>query len=154
MKLTNKQVSFLLLGIVVVLYAAKRANLPLGIRYNNPLNIRYNPANNWQGATGVNARGFVIFDKPENGIRAAAKVLKSYARQGVNRLGPILIKWAPPTENKTLSYISHVEELTGISSHDVVSQKDYTRLLAAMIRHENANYVYPELVVQNGVLAA
>ena len=48
-----------------------------GIRNNNPLNIE--AGENWQGLKGTDGR-FAIFETAEHGIRAAARILRTYAR--------------------------------------------------------------------------
>lgn len=44
---------------------------------NNPLNIKYVETNQWKGQIG-SSNGFVVFDTPTNGARAALKLLQIY----------------------------------------------------------------------------
>ena len=105
----------------------------IGYRINNPLNIRYSTANNWQGQQGQQS-GFCVFDTPENGIRAAMKILKSYRLKGVVTIADIISRWAPPTENNTQNYIDFVCNKLGANRTDEVEQSpsDYIALLQAM----------------------
>lgn len=124
----------------------------IGIRNNNPLNIRFNSENNWNGQTGQDRYGFCVFDTPENGIRAGAKTLDSYARIGVNTIEKIISKWAPSSENNVPAYVAAVEKDTGIDRKAVINKsRDYLRLIAAMIKHENGSQPYSMATIQNGI---
>lgn len=71
--------------------------LARGLRNNNPGNIKWNEANKWQGQVGKDDRGFVIFDTPENGIRALGIVALNYhLKHGINTLRAFGDRWAPP----------------------------------------------------------
>lgn len=126
---------------------------PRGIRNNNPLNIRWSAVNNWNGQIGQDSGGFAIFDTPENGIRAAAKILDSYNRRGITTLGKIISTWAPAIENNVEAYLSHVEQLTGKNRNMAIVKAvgDYPPLLAAMIRHENGKQPYSMELIRAGV---
>lgn len=82
---------------------------PRGIRNNNPLNIRKSP-NHWQGKVQGSDPEFETFTSMLYGIRAAFvcihTYLKRFAAQGVSpTVGNIIRRWAPSTENDTVSYI-------------------------------------------------
>lgn len=125
---------------------------PRGIRNNNPLNLEWNAVNNWVGLKGSDGR-FCVFDTPENGIRAAAKTLDSYARRGVVTIQRIIETWAPAVENNVAAYVDHVCRLMGRSPGSVINKAngDYVPLLAAMIKHENGQQPYPLSVIEAGV---
>jgi hypothetical protein len=125
---------------------------PRGIRNNNPLNIEWNAINNWNGQTGSDGR-FSIFDKPENGIRAGAKILDSYARRGLVTIQQIIETWAPAVENNVQSYVSHICQLMGRSPGSVIvkASGDYVPLIAAMIKHEDGKQPYSLATIQSGV---
>ena len=108
-----------------------------GLRNKNPGNIRFNASNNWQGQTGQDNDGFVIFDTFANGVRAMGRVLDSYRRRGVDRVSSIIGTWAPVTENDTDAYIVAVTRATGLDASHPVTGEDYPALVAAIIRHEN-----------------
>lgn len=128
------------------------ATLPRGIRNNNPLNIRKS-ADNWQGKTGDDG-AFVTFDTPHNGIRAAGRLLKTYRdRHGLNTIGGIIGRWAPPNENDTVSYIASVEQKTGISRNQRLNDEDYPAVVSAMIYHENGQQPYDAQLIREGVYA-
>ena len=106
---------------------------PRGIRNNNPLNIRKS-ADKWQGKAGDDG-AFVIFDTPENGIRAAGRLLKTYRdKHGLNTIRGIVNRWAPPNENNTEAYIAFVEQKTGFFRDLTLNASDYPAVIAAMIQ--------------------
>lgn len=85
---------------------------------NNPLNIRYNPCNIWQGQSG-NTRGFCNFRSLVHGLRAVVKILVSYRKRGLRTYSDIITTWAPPSENKTASYIKYVCDKCKVLSCDI-----------------------------------
>lgn len=127
---------------------------PRGIRNNNPGNIRWDGKTQWQGLAGVDDAGFVIFDTPENGIRAMARVLASYGRRGVVTVADIIRTWAPPNENNTPAYIASVETRTGLSAAQPVPRERLADFLAAIIHHENGQQPYTAAQIEQGIRAA
>lgn len=129
--------------------------LPRGIRNNNPLNIEYNQANNWRGQVGTDGR-FAIFEDDKWGFRAAARILRSYQKRGINTIHSIVHTFAPSHENNSNQYASNVSQWTGISMHSPVDARDedtVTRILQAMARMEvGRQYSYGE--VNEGVKLA
>ena len=77
-------------------------NTPRGIRNNNPGNIRW--GSDWKGLKKDGKQqdpSFCIFETPEYGIRALAKLLRNYQRlYGLNTPYRIISRYAPPTENE------------------------------------------------------
>ena len=132
----------------LVLLMKKDSNTPLGIRNNNPLNIR--TGDNWQGMTGSNG-GFVVFDSPVMGFRAAFRILKNYRdKYNVQTIGEIISRWAPPSENDTGAYIAHVESASGISRNKPLSESDYLKIVPVMVTHENGFNPYSDDVMLQG----
>lgn len=88
----------------------------LGIRNNNPFNIKYNNINKWKGQTGSN-KGFCVFSDMEFGLRAGIYLLRKYIYvYKLTSVKAIIGRFAPPSENRTSSYISFVCEFMGVSS--------------------------------------
>ena len=109
---------------------------PRGIRNNNPCNIRWYAINNWVGQVGKDESGFCIFDKPENGLRAAFILL----RKGPRTVKGIVERWAPPSENNTQAYIDFVCKRLGVTqdNHLYLTVDDTMVALAkAIVRFEN-----------------
>ena len=126
---------------------------PRGIRNNNPGNIRAT-GDQWQGMTGADAAGFVQFAAPVYGVRAMARILTSYARQGHVTVRQIITRWAPPTENDTDSYVTHAADALGLSADAPVTERHWPDLIAVMIQHENGQQPYAEALIREGVQIA
>lgn len=130
-----------------------------GVRNRNPGNIDYNPANQWQGQlgleVGVPKPRFARFDTAENGIRALGKLLLTYQRKhGLKTVKAIISRWAPLIENDTAAYVRAVEVNTGTAPGaeiDLTQAPVMRGFVKAIIRHENAGYVYPDAVLAEGV---
>ena len=125
-----------------------------GVRNANPGNIRKSK-DQWEGAIGDDG-AFVIFDSPESGVRALAKNLQSYGRQGYDSIEKIINRWAPPSENDTKSYIDSVVAATGIpatQSLDLSNPDTLSSLAQAISFHETGSRYNPE-VYQQGVARA
>ena len=125
-----------------------------GIRNNNIGNIRVSK-DQWEGATGDDG-AFVTFDTPDSGVRALAKNLMSYGRQGYDSIEKIINRWAPPSENDTQSYIDSVVAATGIpatQSIDLTNPDVLASLSEAIGYHETGSRYDPE-VYQKGVARA
>lgn len=88
--------------------------IPRGIRNNNPLNIRI--GNKWLGEVPAPTdTQFEQFTRMEYGVRAGFRLIKRYIeRYHLNTIKLIVSRWAPPSENKTNTYIASVEKLSGI----------------------------------------
>lgn len=117
-----------------------------GIRNNNIGNIRVSK-DQWEGATGDDG-SFVTFDTPDSGVRALAKNLMSYGRQGYDSIEKIINRWAPPSENDTQSYINSVVAATGIpatQSLDLSNPDVLASLSEAIGYHETGSRYDPEV---------
>lgn len=104
---------------------------------NNPLNIRYSGFNRWQGLEGER-RGFCEFSTLSYGIRAAAIILmRSYKKQGIDKLRSLIRRWAPPAENPTEKYIEFVRAKTKIWPDEALRQPaQYALIIWAMAWYE------------------
>ena len=125
---------------------------PRGLRNNNPGNIRVGAP--WQGLTGEDNAGFCVFDTPEHGIRALARVLLSY--QGTHRLltlRQMISRWAPPNENDTDAYIESVCQSCCASPDNpyLLTPVRMVPLVSAIIKHENGVQPYTKDQLQTGV---
>lgn len=126
-----------------------------GIRNNNPGNIERNSIR-WNGmALEQTDPRFVVFTRPEYGIRALAKVLLTYQRRyGLDTVAKIIGRWAPPVENDTGAYAQHVAAQVGVGVYDRIDLSNgmvLTGLITAIIAHENGNYSYPQPIIQAGI---
>lgn len=111
---------------------------PRGIRNNNPLNIRL--GDNWQGLRQKQTdKAFCQFVSMEYGLRAAFVILFNYLKKKVDTPEKIIKRWAPPTENKTDSYIEFVCSGGYLDRHARILKTDkqkLCRLVWAMAQYE------------------
>jgi len=128
---------------------------PRGIRNHNPGNIRRSKTP-WQGlATDQPDPEFFRFKSPEWGIRAMARILITYKdKHRIKRLRTVIRRWAPPVENDTEAYISHVAFATGLDPDQNIDLHNYAHvrpLIEAMILHENGRQPYSADVIDRGL---
>jgi hypothetical protein len=122
-----------------------------GIRNNNPGNIRKS-ATVWTGQAATQTDpDFVQFIAPEYGIRAMAKIFKSYLARGADTIEKMASTYAPRSENDTVAYIESVSRETGIPSASRVSASDFAKLIPAFIRHENGAQPYSIDIINKGI---
>lgn len=139
------------------------AKLARGIRNNNPGNLR--PGSNWVGRVGDDG-AFLIFDTPENGIRALGKTLLTYYnRYGLGTVREIVNRWAPPTgkdprtgkayTQNTDAYIAHVARAVGVSPDAEINVRaNLEAITRAIIRHENGIQPYSDATIAEGIRRA
>lgn len=127
-----------------------------GLRNNNPGNIDRNQIK-WQGmAENQSSDGrFIVFQTPQYGIRAIAKVLMSYEHKyGINTIRGFINRWAPPVENNTLAYVNEVAKDCGVRPDQIidVDQMRFIRpLVVAIIEYECEGFRYPDAVVDEAL---
>ncbi|HHT1685093.1 TPA: hypothetical protein ACTYOT_003268 [Raoultella ornithinolytica] len=128
-----------------------------GVRNNNPGNLEASSSNPWVGQTGSDGR-FAKFETPEHGIRALGRNLISYQRQGIDTVGEIINRWAPPSDNNdTTAYIRAVCAQLGVTANqplDASNPDTLQALCAAIIKHENGSQPYSTDQLSTGVSAA
>lgn len=134
----------------VVIYMSTRPNR--NVRNNNPLNIRQNDGNKWQGAAGDDG-AFVIFETPEYGFRAAAKILNTYReRHNVYSIESIITRWAPESDgNHTKQYIDYIADKLDKFTFTPVFESEYAELLYHMAEFEGAKGAFTIEQAQKGV---
>lgn len=98
---------------------------PRGIRNNNPGNIEDGPfARKMPGYAGSDGR-FAKFGSPENGMTAMDSLLASYGSRGINTVGGVINRWAPPTDNNpTSAYASTVAKGMGVDPTAPIDMSD------------------------------
>lgn len=126
--------------------------IPRGVRNCNPLNIR--KGSKWMGLASHQDGEFCTFVSNDWGIRAACKILRSYARRGIRTVAEIIQTWAPPSENDTAKYIQIVCSRTGFRPNhhiDVYDEDEMVALLLAMAWVE-CSTVFDESEFRQGFL--
>lgn len=127
------------------------------LRNNNPGNIR--SGSPWQGLNSVqNDPDFVMFKAPRWGFRAMAITLVTYQdRYNLRTVRQIIGRWAPPTENKTEAYISHVCRETGFDASqrlDMHSYADNAAMSKAIAIHESGSWLFDDHELEAGLRSA
>jgi len=116
--------------------------LPRGIRNNNPGNIRLSKIM-WQGQkrTENGDKVFAEFVSGRFGIRALMKLmLNYYLKYGLDTVESIINRYAPPCENATDNYISHVSKILGVNRRtkmNLANARLLINLAKAITLHEN-----------------
>ena len=86
---------------------------------------------------------FAQFDTMAHGVRAAVKQILAYhTHHGVNTIGGIIDKWAPPTENNTSAYRDFVCKYCNTQAADTFNFTDagiFAKLIRAMSIEENGH---------------
>lgn len=128
-----------------------------GVRLCNPGNIRHSKTL-WQGEADLQPDpDFVAFKAPEWGLRAVAKILLTYQRNGLNTVRKIISRWAPPNENDTEAYVRDVSKRVGVNPDepiDLTNAHLMCAIVKAVVRHENGQQPYADEVVTKAVALA
>jgi hypothetical protein len=101
---------------------AADTSVPRGIRNNNPLNIEAGDFTKGQpGFTGSDGR-FAQFGSMDQGTAAANKLLDTYQNKyGLNTVGGIVNRWAPPGENDSRGYAASVAGRMGVGTRSAIN---------------------------------
>ncbi|MDN3365887.1 hypothetical protein QQO24_01710 [Ralstonia pseudosolanacearum] len=83
-------------------------------RATNPGNIRYGSFARSHGAIGQDGSGFAIFPDAATGTAAMQALLQSYGGRGLDTVGGVVGRWAPPSENDTSGYAKAVAKRLGV----------------------------------------
>lgn len=142
------------IGLAAIIYGVRQVAQPRGIRNNNPGNIkRSNTA--WEGLADVqDDETFFTFKTPEYGIRAMARILRTYrSKHLLLSVDQIINRWAPLTENPTLEYVALVSERLGVRPWEQLSFHDeqVAELIEAIIRMENGVEPYDRATILRGI---
>lgn len=130
--------------------------LTRGERNENPGNIRHVSGVTWQGQSANQTdESFVQFDDPIYGIRAIARIMKSYERQGLDTIAEAIDRWAPPNENNSVAYVNAVCKACGVEPDDKVDfDAIMPQLVKAIIVHENGENIYSDDQINQGIALA
>lgn len=142
---------FLLSGLAVG-YKVSGTALSRGLKNNNPGNIK-RTSDKWMGLSSIQSDPvFFVFESPEWGIRALAKLLLNYEKMGFNSVEKIISRYAPSNENDTSSYIRSVSENLEVNQSQLINVRAVLPdLIKAIIYHENGEQPYSESVIHKGI---
>ena len=117
----------------------------IGQRINNPYNIRQYDQG-FLGESGEDS-GFISFEDPMYGVRAADRVLTTYGtNRGINTIRGLINRFAPPSENDTSSYVNYISGQLGIDPDAEVDLSDpemRARILSPMAMMESRSEYSP-----------
>jgi predicted transcriptional regulator len=134
------------------------------VRMNNPGNIV--AGDQWQGLMPraqmtpdqASEPRFAVFANPKWGFRALGVVLLNYVRvHHLSTINQIIGRWAPPSENDTVSYATAVSRAVGIG---VDTPADFTKpdLLTALAKaiaiHETGSWLFSDADLSQGIALA
>lgn len=126
---------------------------PRGIRNNNPGNIEKGTA--WIGMADIQPDPrYITFKTPEYGIRAMARILRTYReRYDLFTVNGIISRWAPPSENPTSKYVAFVADRLAVDAYTDLTFSDETvaGLIEAIIRFENGQQPYDRETILAGI---
>jgi hypothetical protein len=127
-----------------------------GEKNNNPTNIRHVIGTTWVGQSDTQTDdAFVQFTDPTYGIRACARILKSYQLEGLLTLSEIIDRWAPPNENNSLAYVTDVCNRCELEPDDPVNyQTSMPGIIKGIVWHENGECIYTDAQIQQGISLA
>lgn len=114
-----------------------------GERLFNPGCIRHSSIN-WLGQAQTQTDpDFVQFDAAKWGIRAMARILKNYEREGATTIRDAIDRWSPPTENNTSAYVQAVCQDCSLTPDQTIDLSAILpQVVTAIIRHENGEVIY------------
>ncbi len=144
---------FIYLTIPFLLFGIYKMNLPRGIKNKNPGNLRLS-GDDWRGLkSNQSDPAFFQFSDEVYGIRALAKVLLNYqGRYGLKTISEIISRYAPPTENNTMSYIESVAGRVGVDKDQEIIVADILpELIPAIIYHENGQQPYDNQTINAAI---
>jgi hypothetical protein len=131
--------------------------IPRPVRLNNPGDLERD-GDNWQGmAPDQPDPRFVKFKTPQYGFRALARTLMTYqSRYGLNTVGKIIARWAPPSDNNpTAAYAAMVAHECGVGVDDEIDVDSVAVMLPmcrAIAREESGLPApWPDSVILEGV---
>jgi hypothetical protein len=120
-----------------------------GIRNNNPTNMK-DAGIQWQGMTGVDPDGFLIFDTMANGLRAPVINLRNYGRlDGITTVDGVARRWSKTNQD---AYSANLSRWLGVDPQDSIDLEDrYTlgQLVRGIIRQEDSGAA--ELLVDSQI---
>lgn len=123
-----------------------------GIRNNNPTNM-VDSGIAWQGMTGVDPDGFLIFGTMADGLRAPAKNLRNYGRlDGITTTDGVARRWSKTDQD---AYSANLSAWLGVDPHDNIDLEDYAtlaQLVRGIVRQEDGGAA--ELLVDSQIDSA
>ena len=111
---------------------------------NNPGNIRVGTAQ-WDGEITKPGEAFERFESMPYGIRASARILRTYGKKyGIDTIKQIIDRYAPPVDNNpnNANYVRHVSNGSGFAPDEKIDLNDpkvLIKLLRPIFEFENGH---------------
>lgn len=128
-----------------------------GIRNNNPTNLE-DAGIQWDGLTGVDPGGYLVFNTMVSGLRAASKNLANYQNlHGINTVDGAIRRWSKTDQD---AYVANVAAALGVDPYESIDLTDGSTQLAMLrviIVQENgqaASLLIPDSVIAEGIASA
>jgi hypothetical protein len=122
-----------------------------GIRNNNPTNMK-DSGIQWQGMTGVDPDGFLIFATMADGLRAPMLNLRNYGRlHGISTADGVARRWSQTDQD---AYSANLAAFLGVDPQDNIDLEDrvtLTQLVRGIVRQEDGGAA--ELLVDAQIAA-
>lgn len=119
----------------------------------NPGNLNYAGQAGASLEAGSNAR-FAKFNSEEEGIAALVRQLRLYQQRGIDTIGEIVKKYAPPSENDTQAYIASMARWTGLGADEKLNFNDadtVRRMVQGISRKEGRYTPLTEGQIMSGI---
>jgi hypothetical protein len=120
----------------------------------------FNPGNlNYAGQAGATLESgggarFAKFASEEEGVAALVRQLRLYQQRGIDTIGEIVKKYAPPNENDTQAYIASMARWTGLSADEKLDFNDtdtVRRMVQGISRKEGRFTPLSEGQIMSGI---
>lgn len=122
-------------------------------RNNNPGNIKYGQFARSHGATGSDGR-FAIFPDLTTGTAAQRDLMAYHGAHGARTIRDLIMKWAPPSENESESYIAEVAAQSGVPATAAMNYGDPAMMSAVQLAMARREGMSPRgLSAMQGVIA-
>jgi len=109
---------------------------------NNPGNIRTSPTE-WRGEVTKPGEAFERFKSMPYGIRATARILRTYRnKHGIKTIRQMIERYAPPSDNNpnNANYAKHISDRSGFGIDEEINlndQKVLIKILRPLFEFEN-----------------
>lgn len=125
-----------------------------GEALHNPFDLELDGIE-WNGliSTGTDTT-FCEFIDDLHGLRAGFVNLKSQLREGFDTLETLITKFAPPSENNTIAYITAVSARTNIGKDAVLTLSELKNVGIAIIHQEQGECIYSDALINNALSLA
>ena len=112
----------------------------IGIRNNNPMNVK---GTGWVGQCGQDEHGHAIFVHHAYGLRAGARVLKTYYyKHGLKTIDAIIDRYCTGNKAEYKKFLAH---RLGVGvTEEIDIRQHYAKLLQAMVHFETGEQPYPD----------